>query len=550
MTRQDLLKRPFYLTEAQADWVMDSLASMDTRQKAGQLFCVNGTSYAEDELLRLVAEDAIGGVLFRPIYTKAQLRECWAALDAAAPWPLLKAANLEEGGNGAVSDGTRFATQLGVAAAADMEEVSHFAQVCAREGIEAGYNWTFSPVADIDLNFMNPIINVRAFGSDRDRVMDFSGEYVRVIQSAGMAACAKHFPGDGVDFRDQHLHPTYNTLSAQQWYDSFGKVYEHLIAQDILSIMTGHIVQPAVERDINPDLADDELLPGSLSRELLTGVLRQRYGFNGVIASDATIMGGFCMAMERKKALPTAIQAGCDMLVFANDIREDIQFILDGLDSGILTRERLDEAVTRLLALKAKVALTPPSQPENIPTEQWVSQCADKAVTLVKNTAGILPVKPGKYQKVRLICFGDDKTPEGSLKGMVTELLEREGLEVEEYIPTFKDDLKPIGTLDDRVLTLYICNMEAKSNNTSVHIYWFPKHALQIPRYMEAEDAVFVSFANPYHLQDIPRIRAFINAYTANRATAIAVIEKMFGRSPFVGVSPVDPFCGLIDTKL
>lgn len=550
MTKQDLFKRPFYLTQAQADWVEASLAAMNTQQKVGQLFCINGTSYSEEELLDLVEKAAIGGVLFRPIYTKAQLRKRWAALDAVAPWPLLKAANLEEGGSGAASDGTRFATQLGVAAAGDLEEVAHFAQVCANEGIEAGYNWTFSPVADIDLNFMNPIINVRAFGNDRDRIMTSAGKYVQVVQKAGVAACAKHFPGDGVDFRDQHLHPTYNTLPAQEWYDSYGKIYEHLIQQDILSIMAGHIVQPAVERDVNPDLTDGELLPGSLSRELLTDVLRERYGFNGVIVSDGTIMGGFCMAMERCKALPTAIQAGCDMLVFSNNIREDIQMMLDGLKSGILTRQRLDEAVTRLLALKAKVACEPAPVPEMIPAADWARQCADKAVTLVKNTAGILPISAGRYEKIRLICFGDDKTPEGSLKEMMKSALEREGLKVAEYEPTFKDDLQAIGSLDSKILTLYICNMEAKSNNTSVHIYWFPKHALQIPRYMEVEDAVFVSFANPYHLQDIPRVRAYVNAYSATRATVDAVVEKLFGHSPFRGVSPVDPFCGLMDTKL
>lgn len=550
MTRQELLKRPFYLTEEQADWVMDSLNAMDTRQKVGQLFCVNGTSYSEEELLRLVREVSIGGVLFRPIYTKEELRRRLAELDEAAPWPLLKAANLEEGGSGAASDGTRYATQLGVAAANDPEEVTHFARVCAKEGIEAGYNWTFSPVADIDMNFMNPIINVRAYGSDRDRVMAYSGEYVREIQSAGMAACAKHFPGDGVDFRDQHLHPTYNTLSAPDWYDSFGKVYEHLIEKDILSIMTGHIVQPAVEREMNPALTDGELMPGSLSRELLTGVLRGRFGFNGVIASDATIMGGFCMAMERRKALPAAIMAGCDMLVFANDIREDIGFMLEGLENGLLTQVRLDEAVMRILALKARVAREPIPVPADVPAGDWAEQCADKAVTLVKNTAGILPITPGRYKRVRLICFGDDKMPGGSLKAAVTEALTEEGLSVEEYLPTFRDDLRSLGSIDRETLTLYICNMEAKSNNTSVHIYWFPKHALQIPRYMEAEDAVFVSFANPYHLQDIPRVRAYVNAYTASTAVVRAVMEKLFGRSPFRGVSPVDPFCGLPDTRL
>jgi beta-N-acetylhexosaminidase len=159
-------------------------------------------------------------------------------------------------------------------------------------------------------------------------------------------------------------------------------------------------------------------------------------------------------------------------------------------------------------------------------------------------------VQKDKYTRVKLICFGEDKTPDGSLKAMVTEALEKEGLNVEEYIPTFKDDLKAVRELDSHTLTVYICNMEAKSNNTAVRIYWFPKHAMQIPRYIEAEDGIFLSFSNPYHLQDIPRIRTYINAYSASQATVDAVIGKMFGRSEFKGISPVDAFCGLMDTHL
>jgi beta-N-acetylhexosaminidase len=550
MTREDLGKKPFYLTEDQSDWVMETCAAMTERQKIGQLFCVNATSFSEEELEILVRDYAVGGVLYRPVFTKEQLLEKFRKLDSAAAFPLLKTANLEEGGNGAYSGGTRFATQLGVAATGDLSDVTHFAKVCLKEGSEAGINWTFSPVADLDLNFMNPIINVRAFGSDQVYVQNAVNEYIRVVQDGGMAACAKHFPGDGVDFRDQHLHPTYNTLSAQEWYDSYGKIYESMIDQGLLSIMAGHIVQPEVEREINPGLTDAQLLPGSLSRELLTGVLRERFGFNGVIATDATIMGGYNMAMERERALPASIEAGCDMLVFNNHFYEDYQMMIDGLKKNYLSVERLDEAVMRILALKAKVAREQKDEVEELPVKEWVTACADRSVTLVKNTTGIVPVQKDKYTRVKLICFGEDKTPDGSLKAMVTEALEKEGLNVEEYIPTFKDDLKAVRELDSHTLTVYICNMEAKSNNTAVRIYWFPKHAMQIPRYIEAEDGIFLSFSNPYHLQDIPRIRTYINAYSASQATVDAVIGKMFGRSEFKGISPVDAFCGLMDTHL
>ena len=109
-----------------------------------------------------------------------------------------------------------------------------------------------------------------------------------------------------------------------------------------MSVMVGHIVQPDVAMEINPKLSFADCLPASLSKEMLTGVLREKFQFNGVITTDATIMGGYCMAMERRKAIPTSIMAGCDMIVFNTNLEEDCSYILQGIKDGLLTEERLE----------------------------------------------------------------------------------------------------------------------------------------------------------------------------------------------------------------
>lgn len=581
----DLTGRPFYLTEKQAQWVRDTLFGMTTEQKAGQLFCVMGGDYGSEELRSLVRDGRVGGVLFRPA-PAAELREAYRLLDEAAAVPLLKAANLEEGGAGAISDGTLFGWPMMVAAADDGKITERFARVCASEGRSIGVNWSFSPVCDLDLNYLNPITNVRTYGSDRARVMKNTAIFAGTLQSCGIAACAKHFPGDGVDYRDQHLHPTYNSLSAQEWYDSYGAIYQNLIAQDLMSVMVGHIVQPNVAMEVNPALTFADCLPASMSRELLTGVLRERFGFNGVITTDATIMGGYCMAMERRKALPASIMAGCDMLVFNTNLYEDYAYILQGLRDGLLTGERLDEAVTRILALKAKVCGN--GEPEGnagkreekaggaergceetdagageakgrrpvyrevfpATVREWHRECADRAVTLVKNLQpDVLPVTPQKYDTIRLITLGNDALPGGSLVETAERLLREKGFEVERYDP-MDDSLHGTGGLQKRRLTLYLANCEQASNQTDVRLNWCKKHALDTPRFLNEEDCIFVSLANPYHLQDVPRIRTYINAYTATEDTVAAVIDKLSGESGFYGVSPVDAFCGLPDTRI
>jgi beta-N-acetylhexosaminidase len=545
----NLKERPFYLTQEQENWVYETLAKLTTEEKAGQLFCVMGGDYSKEELKELVKTSHVGGILFRPVETGEQIRENYRELDELAPVPLLKAANLEEGGSGGLSDGTLFGWPMTVAATNDDSMVEKFAKVCAIEGNQVGINWTFSPVCDIDMNYLNPITNVRTYGSDKDKVKKNTQIYVETLQKSGMAACAKHFPGDGVDYRDQHLHPTYNSLSADEWYESYGAIYENLIQHDLLSVMVGHIVQPNVSMDINPKLTIEKCLPASLSRELLTGVLREKYNFNGVITTDATIMGGYCMAMERRKAIPASIMAGCDMLVFNTNLKEDYSYILDAVAKGLLTMERLDEAVTRILALKAKVCAAV-KDTATIPAKEWAAECADKAVTLVKNlNPNVLPITNDKYDSIRLICLGKDNIIDGSVKEIAKGILDDNGFLVEVYDP-FSDDLHGTGDLNKKRLTIYMANYEQASNQTVVRINWCPKHALDTPRFVNEEDCVFVSLANPYLLQDVPRVKTYINAYTATKATINAAINKMLGKSEFKGVSPVDPFCGLVDTRL
>lgn len=546
----DLRKPPFSLSEKQLAWVKDTLAGLSAEEKAGQLFCVLGGSFAPDELRELVAGGKVGGVLFRPVKPAAGIRADYAPLDEAAKVPLLKAANLEEGGCGGMADGTLFGWPMLSAASNDEEVVEKFGRVCAVEGRRIGVNITYSPVCDLDVNYLNPITNVRTFGSDTAKAARFAKIYMEAVQSRGIACCAKHYPGDGVDYRDQHLHPTYNTLSAQEWYGSYGRIYQDLIDSGLLCVMVGHIAQPNVAGEADPTLsAQERAMPASLSKTLLTGVLRGRLGFNGLITSDATIMGGYTMAMERKRAIPASIMAGCDMLVFSTDFDEDYGYILAALEDGSLARERLDEAVARILALKAKVCFNEPLH-EEVEGARWHEECADKGITLVKNTAPhMLPVTPERYPRIRLITLGKDDIPDGSVKAIAKALLEEKGFQVELYDP-FADNLHGSAGLPRDRLTLYMANYEQASNQTVVRIHWCRKHAMDMPRYIHEEPTVFVSLANPYHLQDVPMVRTYVNAYTATKTVIRLTIEKLMGLSPFKGVSPVDPFCGLPDTRM
>lgn len=543
----NLTTKPFYLSDEQIAWVEDTLAHMTLRQKAAQIFVVMGDDFTAEQRLELAREYGIGGILFRPA-PKAQLAAEFARLDAAAEVPLLKAANLEEGGSGAISDGTMFGWPMAVAATDDLEQVRRFAAVTAAEGRSVGCQIDYAPVCDIDYNYRNPITNVRTYGSDPDRVYRMTETYVETLQSYGMAACAKHFPGDGRDFRDQHLHPTVNDLPAKDWYATYGRIYKNLIDKGLLGIMVGHILQPAVEMSKQPGLTYADCLPASLSKPLLTGVLREEFGFNGLISTDATIMNGYTQCMPRAKALPASLMAGCDMLVFNTDFYEDHQSVVEAVETGALTMERLDDAVRRVLAAKAKLNAAP--LPAPIPeSAAWRKNCADHSVTLVKDRDGLLPLCRERFKTVRLITLGQDACPEGSIREMVAGHLEAAGFQVERYDP-LQDELHGSKTLPQDRLTLYLAYVPTRSNQTVARLTWSPHHTVDSPRYLSEEACAMISFNNPYHLQDVPRMRCYINAYSANADIVRAVVEKMLGLAPFCGISPVDPFCGLPDTRL
>lgn len=544
----NLQGKPFYLSKMQEEWVHHTLAGMTAEEKIGQLFVVLGPAYGDEELKQLIKQRHIGGVLYRPM-PAAALKEIWKQLDSNANIPLLKAANLEEGGYGANSEGTYFGSQMQVAAANDLAQTEHFAKVCAVEGRAAGCNWNFAPVCDIDMNFRNPITNVRTYGSDPEKVCRNVEVYVKALQSCGMAAACKHFPGDGVDFRDQHLHPTYNSLPADQWYGTYGKIYQTAIDAGLLSVMVGHIVQPAVEMEQNPALTFADCLPASQSKELLTGVLREKFGFNGVVITDATIMGGYCMSMERRKALPATLMAGCDMFCFTPDIYEDLDILHEALQTGELTEDRLDEAVTRILALKRKLEDMSETLPE-IHASAWKAECADRAATLVKDTQKLIPVQAEKYPKVKLVCIGEDTLPEGgSMAEYTAQYLKEKGFSVERYDP-MADDLHGSKNLPKDRLTLMLVNLPTASNQTTVRINWCKKHALDTPRFVHEEAVAMISLNNPYHLQDAPRVPTYINAYSPTSDALKASLDKLLGESTFTGVSPVDAFCGLPDAQL
>lgn len=563
----NLKENPFYLDEKGIEWVETTLEKMSLEEKIGQLFCTVGYTTDEQELKKMLDKN-IGGMMYRP-GIGAEIQGTHRFLQENAKIPLLLAANLESGGVGTAVDGTNFGKPLQVAACDEPEQAYRLGHISCREGAAIGCNWAFAPIVDIDMNYRNPITNLRTFGDSADRVLQMGGEYMRGADEAGLAACIKHFPGDGLDERDQHLHVTVNSLSAEDWMDSYGKVYGGLIRKGAKTVMVAHIAQPAWAKKLNPELAEEETyMPASLSKELMTGLLREQLGFQGMIVTDATVMLGYMCSMSREKAVPTTIACGCDMFLFNRDFEEDYRYMLNGYREGIITEERLNEAVTRILGVKASLGLHEKQAAHTLVPEtdalqvlgcdqfrKWAKECADKSVTLVKDTQNLLPLTPEKHKRVVLFVDEDQDLygENGKLEKMLGEKLAEQGFEVcPAPSGSFITD-KPLNIEEFKAeydLAVYAFSLSGGSNSTVVRLDW--KGGImggQTPWFTREIPTMAISFGNPYHLQDAPMMKTFINAYTNTEYTVEAVVEKLVGKSEFKGKNPVDPFCGKPDAR-
>lgn len=557
-------ENPFYLTEEQVQWVESTYDSMSLEEKIGQLFCPIVFTKDEKELKELVETKHIGGMLYRE-GPGEELRQSHKILQDASKIPLLTASNLEYGGNGSAIEGTYYGREMLAAATGDVERAYQLGKVSCSEGAAVGVNWSFAPVVDLDLNYHNPITNVRTFGSDLQTVIDMGKAYIRGAKEEGVATSVKHFPGDGVDERDQHLVTSVNALSCKEWDESYGKIYKEMIEAGTLTVMAAHIALPAYEEYFDQKPCE-RILPATLSENLLKKLLREQLGFNGLIVTDATPMVGFCSAMDRATAVPLSIENGCDMFLFNRNMEEDFRLMREGYEKGILSDARLEEAVKRILATKAAMHLPEKQEKGQLVPDAsaldilncetydcWAKECADEGVTLVKDTQNLLPIDPKKHKRVLLELMGDFPSNKRVCESFVREL-EARGFEVTVYEPegfeVMEDSVESFKSRYD--LIFYVGNIETASNKTVSRLNWHTMFGLgnNMPWMVHEMPALFVSVGNPYHLLDAPMIKTFVNGYCNSEYVIHAVVEKLCGDSEFKGKSPIDPFCGKLDLKL
>ena len=523
-------------------WVEQTLAGLTVEEKVGQLLHpVLRLQETRASIARIFAGIVPGGVSLAS-GTRAECLACTNAVQSLSPKvPVLCGTDLENGPGRILKDATQFPDAMGLAATGSAALAYAMGRSAAVEGRACGVHWSFSPVVDINANPFNPITNTRSLGDRPALISRLAAQLIRGMQEHGLAACAKHFPGDGFDDRDQHVCTTVNPLRLDDWVRLSGRMFQDAIDAGVWTIMIGHIALPAW--DPGQGNAVEDAPPATLSRRLLTDLLRNRMGFQGLIVTDALNMGGVVSRADRKDLILGTLEAGSDLLLFA-EMERDYAILMQALKSGRLTLERVETSVRRILRVKELLGLHQDARPRKVSAAALAQsgraarKTAEQCLTLVANRGRVLPLKLARGSKVfSLHVLGD---PEYNVNGL-DDLLRRRGLKVTTATAHGEFNALPKEAelrRYDAVLVHYVWGptwgtVRIRPNGNCMRNLWV-LYGHRLPR------VVSISYGTPYLLYEFPHMPALLNAYSPDPTTQAAVVRFLMGEIPAPGRSPVD----------
>ncbi len=588
----NLKAKPYCLSDEDIRWVEQTIANMTDEEKVGQLFWQLTAGISEEYLKELMEKFHLGGCRYNAMPGKMVLNQN-RVLQKYAKIPVFIACNPEQGGNGVCPDGTFVSSQVKIGATGNTEYARAMGRVSGAQIKATGCNMAFAPVVDITYNWECEEVLMRAYGNDPKLVADMGKAYMEGLrETEGVYCCAKHFPGNGQDYRDAHMSNNINHFGSEDWMASYGHVYKTLIEGGLDAIMGGHIMMPTYMQELNPDITMDEMMPATLCPEIMTGLLRDKLGFNGMVVTDASHMVGMTNRMKRKDMLPKAINAGCDMFLFFNDPDEDYNTMLDAYKSGVISQERMTEALTRILGLKAAKGMHKMAKEElcgsdealeaalqNAEFKAVASAISKDSLTLVKyKDEGVLPLSPEKTKRIMIVNVKGPETPMGKVmaavmggKGkkpaveMLCEKLNEKGFEAFVYESPLDKVMKEMAEGKPFNMNLYFAGKNAIAEFTSGMdlvitlfdvanghpVFGMSKGGGEIPWYVHEIPVIGVSVNKPTMLADAPMLRTYINTYDSNPDTLDALVDALLaGKEAFKGVDPIDSYCGMWDTHM
>lgn len=518
------------------------LASLSTRDKIAQLVMpwITGgyVSYDDTAFVRIqrwVDSLHVGGIIVSigsPMDVAAKLNR----LQRIAPLPLLVASDLESGSSFRLNGGTPFPTNMGVAAAGSELDAYEMGRITALEGRAVGIHLTFAPVADVNNNPANPIINTRSFGENPELVARLVAAEVKGLQENGMYATAKHFPGHGDTGTDSHISLPVITANWSR-LDSVELVpFRAAVKAGVTAVMSAHIALPGVDGGQNR--------PATVAPNILTGVLRDSLGFHGLIVTDALNMGALVSSYGAGEATVLAFLAGADLLLQPADPAVAISAMMAAFDSGRYTLRRLDSSVQRILELKNRLGLYSqrlisldrvPAYVGAAPYQRIAEEVTARSIVLVKDSAYTIDSLRARPRALTVIAYGDDAgaTLIGDLRGRGYRV---NGFRIyPQSGPASYDSARVI--IETNGITVFVTAVRATAWSGNIGLP--EQFTALIDSTARRKRTVLVSFGSPYLISQVPSVGSYILGWQSRGMSERAMAAALSGATPITGKLPI-----------
>jgi beta-N-acetylhexosaminidase len=460
-------------------------------------------------------------------------------LQEQSPLPLLVGSDLEAGTAIRLNGGTPFPPNMGVAATGSDSDAYQLGRITALEGRAVGVHLAFAPVADVNNNPANPIINVRSFGEDPHAVGRLVAAQIRGLQEHGMLAAAKHFPGHGDTGTDSHISLP---VLAAGWsrLDSVELVpFRSAIAANVAAVMSAHIAVPGLDHG--------QLRPGTVAPNILTGLLRDSLGFTGLVVTDALNMGGIATAYGSEAAV-RAFLAGSDLLLQPADPKVAIDAMAAAVTRGEISQERLNRSVRRVLEMKRKLGLftrrTAPldSIAHVVGRAEFRTQAEDMAsrsIVLVKDVNGTVLNLEDTRRPISLITYGDDNNR--SIGNALASELRARGFPVTSFKlwpasgPASYDSASSV--IARSPITVFAVSDKPTESRGTLGVP--DSLATLITVTSRSRPTILVSLGNPYLITQLPDVWSYLIAWRASAVAEQAVARALAGTTPITGRLPI-----------
>jgi len=532
------------------------MRSMSLRDKAAQLIIMpiygepaNTRSAEFRKYQHFIRDLHVGGVIVTGHSLNGGIRNAEPYAMAAlinhlqkmARTPLFVSADFERGASMRVNSTTAWPYSMAFAAAKDLTAVGQEGADTARDARAMGVNWIFAPVADVNNNPDNPIINIRSFGENAAEVSSFVQAYIIGAHSDRknpVLVTAKHFPGHGDTTEDSHM--ALPRLNADR--DRIEAVelapFRTAIAAGVDAVMTAHLNVPALEPDN---------IPATVSSKILTGVLRGELGFHGLVITDAMDMQGLAAMLDTAEASVRAIEAGADVLLMPKRAEDAIRGLVAAVQTGRISRKRLDDSVGRVLTAKIRLGLTRKKlvnlediadvvdSPE---AEEQAQSVADHAVTLVKDTKDSFPIRHAANTCV--IAMTEGRRSQQGIR-LVDEIKKR----APGIVTTVVDPSMTKGDLDQVIEKSSSCGQIIAAAFVSVSAYrGNVALAGGYPDFLNAliggkAPVLLAALGNPYLIRNFPNVAAYLTTYSPTPTSETALAKALFGEIAITGQLPV-----------